>query len=375
MAETLIFRAHRAQILPALMAVCAAVDVRADVPILQNILLEPDGDALRLRATNMTIEVETTCELMETSRAAAITISGEGLRDIIKNLPESAEITVSLDDVRNSVRISAGKSRFALNWLSPEAFPSIADHAKGEVVEVDMPALVAGLSSVRYAIQDDKVRPYLCGAFIHPFEDGKKIRVVGCDGHNIAIASFAAMDEEVFHPVLMPIKTIDAVGKLFGDVKQPANVLFSDSLIQIRCADICLTSKLVDATFPEYKRTIPESSENLILADVGQLQKAVARVCAVATSEDKSIVRLSCSSGELAVTLHSKSGEYANDSVPANYDGTPIEVGFNSEYLKRMLKSIKSQDVNISLTASNNPGRFTPANGADEIYVVYPMRI
>ncbi|MGV1801530.1 DNA polymerase III subunit beta [Agrobacterium vitis] len=372
MADTFLFRVHRSQILPALNAVFEAVDPRSNIPILQNVLLSPNADRLRLSGTDMTVEVETSCDLLESASSAPLTLSGKALLDIIKSLSEAAEIDFLFDELRNQVRIKSGRSRFLLATLEPGQFPTIAELAHGEPFQIDLPALISAIGRVQYAVFDHKDRAFLSGVYIHPEDGGDKITVVGCDGHNLAVVHFPCEPETDFPGAIMPIKTIKALRKLFGEMKAPAQIMVSEDMLQISCHDIRLTSKLIDGVYPNYPNVIPKDNVHQIIVDAKSLADAVRRVCLVKKDEKRDTVKLVGSKGLLQVSMTATDGEEAVEEIAAEYDGPSVRIGFNGDYLSDVLSSIKTTDVSIRLLTESKPGLMTPTVGTDELYVVFP---
>ncbi|WP_027488489.1 DNA polymerase III subunit beta [Allorhizobium undicola] len=374
MAEVPLFRAHRSQLLPALMAAFEAVEKRSGIPILQNVLLSPDGDRLLLRATDMTIEVETSCDLLDCQIDTAITLSGEGLRDIVRSMPEAAELNFLLDEARGQVRIHSGGSRFALSYLPAAGFPSISEYASSSRFPIDLQGLIAGINRVKYAVKEDKARTYLSGTYLHPSEDGSQIVVVGCDGHNLGIYQFAARTPVSFRGILLPIKTTAALAKLFSDSGSDAEISVSETMAHIVCGDIKLTTKLVDGIFPDYARVIPRHNELRAVVHAGTLNGAIARVCVVAKDTDKDAVEISLKSGTMRVSMLALDAEEAVEDIPADYGDKEISIKFHGDYLRKMLASIKTQDVLIRLSDPATGGLFQPATETGEIYVIMPRR-
>ncbi|AXV16471.1 DNA polymerase III subunit beta [Neorhizobium sp. SOG26] len=369
-----LFRVHRSALLPALDAVIEAVDQRATIPILGNILLVPKGSELTLRATDLAIEVETSCELLEAASGSGLTVAGSGLRDIVKNLPENAEVVFSPGAFPDQVRIQSGRSRFSLLTLPEKDFPLIGDKVSGSNLQLEIAPLIDAFMRVLYAIREDKTRNYLSGAFLHP-HDSTRISVVGCDGHNLAASRVEAGAEVAFPPVIVPIRTVKAVKKLFGDSKGRADVTISDAMIRIALNGVTLVSKLVDGIFPDYARVIPPRTNHAAVASVATFKAAVSRVCLVAGDLEKDTIKLQLAPGSLKVSMNTTAGEEAAEDMPVDYSGEPVEVGFNGRYLTAMLSSVGTQDVEMHLSDAVTPGLFRPTIDRDEQFVLMPRRL
>lgn len=369
------FKVHRTQLMPALDAVSEAVDSRASIPILGNVLLRPDGDVLRLSATDLAVEVQTSCELLDNGAGIAITLSGSDLRDIVRKLPETAEIEFSPGAFSGQVRIQAGRSRFALLSLPEQDFSTLMDKIKGVSFDVDIAPLAAAIGKVTYAVRHDETRFYLSGVCIHPHKDGTGLAVVGCDGHNLAVARVDAQEVQEFKPSIVPIKAIKSFSKLFGDKKTKARLLVSDAMMRIEADGLIFLTKLVDGVYPDYLRTIPQANEKRAIAAVDTFRSAISRVCLVANDLDKDTVRIRIDTGSMKVSLSTQEGEEADEDLPAEYDDEAIEIGFNGKYLVNMLQSIPTQDVAMWLSSSASPAIFRPTIESDELYVLMPRRL
>lgn len=369
MADLPFFRVHRSAILPALDAVIEAVDQRSQIPILGNVLLLPrDGD-LMLRATDLAIEVETSCDLLDAGSKTAITVAGADLREIVKNLPENAEISFSAGTFGDQVRIQSGRSRFSLLTLPEGDLPSIADKVKGQTVALEMAPLIDAIGKVLYAVKEDKTRPYLSGVCLHPSENGG-LSVVGSDGHNLAAVQLDAGQALNFPSIIVPVKSVKAIKKLFGETKGRAEVTISDVSVRFVVGGVTLISKLVEGNFPGYQRIIPPRGEHFAVTPAATLKAAVSRVCVVANDLEKDTVRLRLEPGSMKVAMKSTVGEDADEEIPVDYDGDAIDIGFNGKYLTLLLGSITTQDVEMHFTDPASPGLFRPAIECSESYVI-----
>jgi DNA polymerase-3 subunit beta len=370
------FRVHRSQLLPALDAVFEAVDKRAKIPVLGNILLRPEYDALVLRATDLDIEIESSCDFLDVAdNAEAFTIKGTDLRDIVRNLPEAAEIEFLPGAYNGQVRIRSGKSSFAIFSLPASDFPSMASEIAGKTFDIAMPEVTAAFSKVAHAVQTKDIgRPFMMGIHMHPMQD-ERIGFAALDGIGLAAVQIRTERLLDFPGIIIPLKTAHAIRKLFDEVKEPANIEVADNLIRIRCNGVTLISKLIEGKFPEhYLTAAPSNYEREIFVTVASLKAAVARVCLVATEADKDGIKLTLERDTMRVELSSKEGESAVDYVPIQYEGeTGFSIGLNNGALRGILSTIDTQDVIIRFGGSLPNAVFHPSVGSDELYVISPM--
>lgn len=369
------FSVHRSQLLPALDAVAEAFDPRAQIPILANVLLRPDGDDLRLSATDLAVEIQTSCELLPGGSRQGLTLSGSDLRDIVRKLPETAEIEFSPGAFTGQVRIQAGRSRFLLLSLPEGDFPTLADKIKGVGFDIDLSPLTVAMGKVTYAVKNDDSRPFLSGVCIHPHKDGAGLAVVGCDGHNLAVTRVDAIELQPFQPVIVPLKAVKSVAKLFGEKKIKARLTVSDAMIRLQTDAVVFITKLIDGTYPDYTRIIPQSNEKRAVSPVDAFGSALSRVCLVADDLDKDTVRLRFDGNVMNLTLTTQEGKEAAEDIGAEYDDEKIEIGFNGKYLVNMLQSIPSKDVEIWMLDSASPAIFKPTIESDDLFLLMPRRL
>ncbi|RKD61688.1 DNA polymerase III subunit beta [Rhizobium sp. WW_1] len=371
-----LFRVHRTQLLPALDATFEAVDKKAKNPNLGNIFLLPDADMLTVRATDLDIEIETTCELLDCGdEAQAFTVKGADLRDIVRNLPESAEIEFLPGAYNGQIRIRSGKSSFSIFSLPASDFPSMATELRGSTFEIAMPDVTAAFSKVAHAVQTKDIgRPFMMGIHMHPMQD-ERLGFAALDGIGLAAVQIRTERLLDFPGIIIPLKTAQVIRRLFDEVKEPATIEVADNLIRIRCNGVSLLSKLIEGKFPEhYLTAAPSDYEREIFVTVASLKAAVARVCLVASETDKDGIKLTLERDTMRVELTSKEGESAIDYVPIQYEGeTGFSIGLNNEALRGILNTVDTQDVIVRFGGSLPNAVFLPSVGAAELYVISPM--
>ncbi|MCZ7501224.1 DNA polymerase III subunit beta [Agrobacterium sp. ST15.13.015] len=369
------FRAHRSELLTALAAVIEAIPAKDNIPILENVLLQPDGDRLLLRGTNLDLEIETRCELLEASAGEGLTIAADEFYRIVKNMPESAEITLAPGKFPGQVTISGGRSRFNLHTLPVSDFPSIGTDRPQLAFTIQANILTDALGKVAYAMNTTmKDRPYLSGTFIEGLEDGK-LSLCATDGKKMAVKRISPSEVNTFEPPIIPVKTVQAIRKLFGQSKSPCSFFVNDRKLAIECDDLSLVSKLVDGTFPDYRRLIPVRSDVFLRADRAAVSKAITRVSVIAGDISKASVRLDIAPGSMQIELMARDGQNASEPVDIEFDGDSHLRGFNPTFVNETLSSISTTSFCLHGTDPGAPGHFTPDGDADEDYIVMPMRV
>lgn len=371
----LLFRIHRSELLPALDAACAASDRGAKIPILGHVLLRPEGDLLRLRGTDLDIEIDATCQLLEASAANGIALSASDLLSLVKSLPEAAEISFSTGRGTGQISVETKASRFTLLGLPEKDFPSIASAIKGETFETEIAPLISAIGKVLFAVDKaDSGRPYTLGIYVAPDEAAGKVLVSATNLRSLGAIRLRTQTEAKFTPVLIPSKLAQTMRKLFSDEKATASITVSDHLIGISCGDIAIFSRLIDAEFPvRIFETLPAVPDHDIIAPVEALKVSVRRILMVARDVMKEGVRLSLTAGGLRLELVNGQGEYIVEDVPVDFDGNAdFAIGLNGKALSSLLDSVSTQDVRIGFTANGNTV-FRPTADIDDTFAIAPM--
>lgn len=371
----LLFRVHRSELLPALDAACAASDRGAKIPILGHVMLRPEGETLRLRGTDLDIEIDATCQLLDPSNAIGIALAASDLLSLVKSLPEAAEISFSSGRNAGQITIETKAFRVTLLSLPEKDFPSIASTIKGETFETEIAPLIAAIGKVLFAVDKaDTGRPYTLGIYVAPDEASGKVLVSATNLRSLGAIRLRTQTEARFTPVLIPSKLAQTMRKLFSDEKTTATITVSDHLIGIRCGDIAIFSRLIDAEFPvRIFETLPAVPDHTIIASVEALKVSVRRILMVARDVMKEGVRLSLTSDGLRLELVNGQGEYIVEDVPAEFNGSSdFAIGLNGKALSSLLDSVSTQDVRISLTANGNTV-FRPTADIDDTFAIAPM--
>jgi DNA polymerase-3 subunit beta len=371
-----LFRVHRSQIMPAIDAAFEAADTRAKIPILNNLLLRPDGDRLFIRGTNLDIEIEAACELLEECSSMSITVAATRLREIVRSLPEAAEIVFAPGKSEGQIRLSAAGSRFTISTLPERDFPSLGANVAGTSFVVDPQALSDAFRKVSYVVDSgDNVRIYLSGIHIHPNEDGSKLCVVAGSNRGLAVVRVNSRNKAEFPGIILSLDTAAAIRKLFAEAKEPLTLTISEIKIKIECGDVTIVSRLIDGIFPrEYLNLVPKDVTRRVLASVDAMQTSIRRAALVAADYTKDGMLLTVEPGRLRLEVASLQGESAIDYAPVELDGEPgLSMGFNAKTFLGTLAAVATQDVRIEFANPQQPIIFRLTDDRDEFFALSPM--
>jgi DNA polymerase III subunit beta len=363
------FSAEREIILAPLQAVIGVVERRQTMPILANLLLVGRGDQLSITATDL--EVELVAKTAVTlSQPGEVTVPGRKLLDIVRALPEKAQVTVSIEGERATVR--SGKSRFTLTTLPASEFPTVEDIRAQQTLSIAQASLKRLLDKTHFSMAQQDVRYYLNGMLLET--DGKVLRTVATDGHRLAFceASLEA-DASASQQVIVPRKGVLELQRLLGG-EGVVQLAIGTNHVRAEIGDIRFTSKLIDGRFPEYGRVIPTSPSKRVSADRDVLRAALQRA-AILSNEKYRGIRLAVKSGLLTLQSHNPEQEEAEEELEVSYSGDELEIGFNVNYLLDALAAIEAGSVDLGLTDANNSCLVSSSSTPQAKYVVMPMRL
>jgi DNA polymerase-3 subunit beta len=364
-------KAKRDELLGPLSAVSGIIERRHTLPILSNVLIERGAGALSFLATDIEIQITARGTVESSGEARAVTVGARKLVDILRALPDGAEVTLQQQDKRMLVK--AGKSRFALQTLPAEDFPRLAKPA-GEVARFALPqkSLRKLLGLVQYAMAQQDIRYYLNGLLM--VVEDKSLKLVATDGHRLAFASMALEAKLPRQEVIVPRKTVLELSKLLADSDAEVRIEISATQASFAFGTVELVSKLVDGKFPDYTRVIPVGHKNQLTIPREVLRQALSRA-AILSNEKFRGVRWVLTDGTLKIVSNNTEPEEAEETLEVGYKGDALDIGFNVNYLLDVLNNVAGSDVECRFGDAASSALLSFPSEADFKYVVMPMRI
>ncbi|MBX3583056.1 MAG: DNA polymerase III subunit beta [Rhizobiaceae bacterium] len=367
---------ERSNLLKSLNHVHRVVERRNTIPILSNVLLNASGAVMELKATDLDLEItEATAASVE--QAGATTVPAHLLYDIVRKLPEGAEVMLKTDEDGNAMSVISGRSSFRLQCLPQSDFPELTAGSFSHIFRLDAAALKALIDKTQFAISTEETRYYLNGIYLHTIETGGKLRLraVATDGHRLARAEMdAPAGSEGMPGVIIPRKTVSELQKLLDVPDVAVATELSDTKIRFTIGSVVLTSKLIDGTFPDYQRVIPTGNDKTLIIDRSSFAAAVDRVSTI-SSERGRAVKLSISDGQVTLTVNNPDSGSATEELAADYSSDPIEIGFNARYLLDVSAQLSSGDARFMLADAGSPTLIQDTTDENTLYVLMPMRV
>ncbi len=358
------------KLLAPLQQVTGIVERRHTLPILSNVLITGTGSQVEFLATDLEVQITARADL-QANAEGAVTAGARKLYDILRSLPEDAEVTLEAKENRMAVR--AGKSRFNLQTLPAADFPRMVE-AKDASKTLTLPqkALKDALRLVQFAMAVQDIRYYLNGVLFSVEND--TLRVVATDGHRLSFASQSLGSDHGSVEAILPRKTVLELIKLLADNDDPVSLAIGSNQARFSFSGIEIVSKIVEGKFPDYQKVIPTTHKNRVMLDRATLAQSLNRA-AILSNEKIRGVRLVFTKDSLAIICTNNEQEEAEEGLAVEYDGDPLDIGFNISYLLDVLNHVDAPTVSVTMGDSNSSALVQLPGREDFKYVVMPMRI
>jgi len=363
---------ERAQLAKSLAHVHRVVERRNTIPILANVLLRAGKSNVELKATDLDLEIVETAP-GEGKQTGSTTVPAHMIYDIVRKLPEGAQVELQSAADGTQLQVRAGRSKFTLQALPETDFPDLAAGEMTHSFSIASADLKRLIDRTQFAISTEETRYYLNGIYLHAIDD--KLRAVATDGHRLAQAEIKAPKGTKGMPgVIIPRKTVTEVQRLIDDAGEEVKIELSATKIRFSLGNAVLTSKLIDGTFPDYARVIPAANDKTLIVDKGEFMSAVDRVSTV-SSERGRAVKLALTDGKLTLSVINPDSGSATEELEVEYGAEALDIGFNGRYLLDILQQVEGEKARLKLADPGSPTLIEDMETAGALYVLMPMRV
>ena len=365
------FTIDRMSLLRPLGHVQSVVERRNTIPILANVVLRADDGQLSMTATDMDMDIATNvgCSV---GTAGTTTVSAHMLYDIARKLPDGSEVEIVVAD--GHAMISAGRSNFRLPTLPVEDFPAINSSEMPVSFTLTAADIRDLIDATRFAISTEETRYYLNGIYLHKSESGE-LCAVATDGHRLAMTRQSLPAGAAQMPsIILPRKAVTELRKLLDDFDGDVAVSLSDTRAEFGFGAVQLKTKLIDGTFPDYTRVIPQGNDRILQVDVGAFSAAVDRVSTISSEKSRS-VKMRLEPGILNLSASSTDASSAVEELEVSYNGAEMEIGFNARYLLDITSQVNNDTIEFALADQGSPSLVRAPGDETTLFVLMPMRV
>jgi len=367
---------ERSVLLKALGHVHRIVEKRNTIPILSNVLIEAADGKVALKSTDLDLEA-TEQAPADVAQSGATTVAAHVIYDIVRKLPEGAQVGLDMAGETGQLLVRSGRSKFFLQALPASDFPDLTLGEFSHRFVLPGAELKKLIDNSQFAISTEETRYYLNGIYLHTVDVAGKpmLRAVATDGHRLARVETAAPEGSVGMPgVIAPRKAVSEVLKLLEDTTKEVEIEISTAKARCRFGDVVLTTKLIDGTFPDYQRVIPSSNDKRLVVDKEPFERAVDRVSTLSSERGRAI-KLSIGDGRMTLSVNNPDSGSASEELEVDYDSEPIDIGFNARYLLDILGQLAGDTALIKLADPGSPTLIQDRDGANALYVLMPLRV
>jgi DNA polymerase-3 subunit beta len=351
------------------------VERKNTIPILANVLLEANGEEVRLLATDLEVGLRSKCAA-SISKSGSLTLPAKKLYEIVKALPET---DVRIEQDKNGVKVAADRFDSRMQTLPREDFPTLPEASGTFSATLPRDVIKQMVSKTQFAITGEDTRYFLNGALFILKSDSMSL--VATDGHRLALVTVpresgnaAPLKEE--ERVILPRKTLLELARLIaegdGDIRygRGENHLFFD------IGGRLLISRMIDGQFPAFERVIPKSNDKRVEFDRDRLTSAVRRV-ALLSNERSRAVKFQIDKGKVEIASSSPEFGEAKEILPVEYTGAPVTICFNAQYVVDFLGAVETDSVGLDFKDEMSQAVMSPvgADGYSYTYVIMPMRV
>ena len=366
---------ERAALLRSLNHVQSVVERRNTIPILSNVLLKAEDGTLSLATTDMDLEINESVAA-NVNESGSTTAPAHTLHDIVRKLPDGSDVELSLNAEGTQMIVKAGRSQFKLSCLPTTDFPEIGAGDLPTSFALPAADLRALIDRTKFAMSTEETRYYLNGIYLHQAEqEGVQVlRAVATDGHRLARFEMPLPEGAANMPgIIIPRKAIGELRKLADDAADSIQITLSENKIRFAFDHIILTSKLIDGTFPDYQRVIPEGNDKIVEVNAKALTSAVDRVSTISDGKSRAI-KIAMNGKLMTISASSAEAGSAVEEVEVNGE-TDIEIGFNAKYLLDITSQIEGEGCRFTLADPASPTIIQDNSDTSALYVLMPLRV
>jgi DNA polymerase-3 subunit beta len=342
------------------------------IPVLANVLMEAEGDELRFLATDLQVALRSKCAA-SVSKGGKLTLPAKKLFEIIRVLPET-EVRIEQD--KTGVKVAADRFDSRIQTMPAEDFPSLP-RATG-ASSLTLPAGLLGqmIARTQFATTSDDTRYFLNGVLL--VATAGQFSLVATDGHRLSLVQ-AKRDgdgpaEEI--RVILPKKTVAELGRLLLEAEGDVLYERQENHLFFTVGDRVLISRMIEAQFPAFERVVPKGNDKLVEFERERLANALKRV-GLLSPERSRAVKFAIEEGKVEVSSSSPEfGEAKETILVDEYKGSPLQIGFNGQYVLQFLDVVGTDQVALELKDEVSQAVMRPVGqeGFDYTYVLMPMR-
>ena len=366
------FTTEKNEIVDALQMGASIAERRQTIPILANLKIVAKEGKIEITATDLEIQIKTLTEVKKVVEEGEITVSARKMSELCRSLPDKEALEFDLNNGKLTVSSKNFHADFAT--ISALDFPELEIKEETNSLSISSSALQRLFNKTAFCMASQDVRYYLNGLLVE--YKGGEVNAVATDGHRLALAT-SPLDKT--SPIdgerqILPRKAVLELSKILRQENEDIKITFGNSSLSIQDKNLDFSTKLIDGKFPDYEKVLPSGDPNSLEVSKESLQSALSRA-SVLSNEKYRGVRFALDKNTLKLTANNPEKESAEELLDVNYNGNPMEIGFNIGYLLDVLGTIETDNVELNFYGEESSCLIREPGNQAEVYVIMPMRL
>lgn len=355
------------------------VEKRTTMPILSHVLVSSTDKGLLLEATDLENTAIVSCDA-QTEGEFKMAVPAGILSDLVREIREDEEISVTATE-NNWIEVVTSSGSFKIAGLAADDFPKIPEVSSDDLFQVSSEMLEEMISKTVFSVSDDEMRRSLSGVFFEKRGE-QTLRLVATDGHRLSYVDQKIEGLNLSKDILVPKKAVMEMRRLLRLSKE---VRIGSSgnffVFELKDENLVFISRVIDAEFPDYMQVVPVSTKNAVRVDTAKLLLALRRVSLFSADNVRGggrFVEMAFGEGNLLLGAYLNTGE-GKESMPVEYSGDEVRLGFNFTYFQDVLDAVGSPEVIIGFSGHKNPVYVVPCEEGEKqdgyVNVIMPMEL
>ena len=366
------FTTEKNEIVDALQMGASIAERRQTIPILANLRIVVRDGKVEITATDLEIQIKTITEVKQVIEEGEITVSARKMSELCRSLPDKEALEFNLSNGKLTVSSKNFHADFAT--ISALDFPELEIKEETNSLSISSSVLQRLLNKTAFCMASQDVRYYLNGLLVE-YKDGE-VNAVATDGHRLALAT-SELDKR--NPIegerqILARKAVLELSKILRQENEDIKITFGNSSLSIQDENLDFSTKLIDGKFPDYEKVLPSGDPSSLEVSKESLQSALSRA-SVLSNEKYRGVRFALDKNTLKLTANNPEKESAEELLDVNYNGDPMEIGFNIGYLLDVLGTIETENVELNFYGEESSCLIREPGNKTEVYVIMPMRL
>ncbi len=361
----------RDALLSQLQAVTRVASTRSAIQALSGVQLSAAGASCELRATDTDVSLRVPLAA-DVVREGNVVLPARLFLDVVRALPQPS-LTLELRPAEQDVEVLSGNASFHIRTLHAEDFPPFPEPDPSSAISLPVKAFVDTATKVSGSASRDETRPVLTGILVSA--SLTEVRMVATDSYRLSVKETKLESPlATGFEVNVPARALQELARLGAHAEDESlTISVRQNQVVFVLGETVLSSRLIDGQFPNYRQLLPETFEHELRISGPELRDVVRRVSLLA--QKNAPLRLSFTAGELTVSAQTPDIGEAQESLPVNFQGEPLEIGFNPEFLRDGLEAIEEGDVLVKLISPLRPGLLEAGDGSGFVYLIMPIRL